>query len=118
MAVKKNRGKPNVVNAEEQVERAIEYQNWLDEGNKEGGVGDPSKVHGVKRRSILHNLPYWKVMVELHLHIMYVMMPFEWCMCSLCPLECTVVLNVTDERFTHGNAMSCTYDDYLLTSIV
>ena len=62
------RGKPNVVTAEEQVHRASEYHNWLDEGNKEGGVGDPSKVHGVKRRSILHNLPYWKVMTKLHLH--------------------------------------------------
>ena len=29
------------------------------------------KVHGVKRTSILHNLPYWKVMVELHFHIVY-----------------------------------------------
>ena len=56
------RGKPDVVTAEEQMNRANEYHNWLDEGNKEGGAGDPSKVHGVKRRSILHNLPYWKVM--------------------------------------------------------
>ena len=63
------RGKPDVVNAEEQVERAIEYKTWLDEGNKEGAVGDPSKSHGVKRKSILYNLPYWKVMVEHHLYI-------------------------------------------------
>lgn len=56
-----NRGKPDVVSAEEQVERANEYKTWLDDGNKEGAVGDPSKVHGVKRKSILHNLPYWKV---------------------------------------------------------
>ena len=64
-----NRGKPDVVNAVEQVERAIEYKTWLDEGNKEGAVGDPSKSHGVKRKSILHTLPYWKVMVEHHLYI-------------------------------------------------
>ena len=64
-----DRGKPNVIIAEEQVQRANEYQTWLDEGNKERGVTDPSKAHGVKRRSILHNLSYWKVMVELHLHI-------------------------------------------------
>ena len=64
-----DRGKPNVVNAEEQVERALKYQTWLDGGNKEGVVGDPSKVHGVKRKSILHNLPYWKVIVEHHLFI-------------------------------------------------
>ena len=59
-----NRGKPNVVNAEEQLQHAIEYKTWLDKGNKEGAVGDPSKVHGVKRKSILHNLPYWKVIFE------------------------------------------------------
>lgn len=64
-----DQGKPTVVAAEEQVQRANEYQIWLDEGNKEGGVGDPSKLHGVKRRNILHNLPYWKVMIELHLLI-------------------------------------------------
>jgi hypothetical protein len=57
------RGKPNVVNANEQVQRATEYQTWLDAGNKDGAAGDPSKIHGVKRRSILHNLPYWKVYV-------------------------------------------------------
>ena len=57
------RGKPNVVNANEQVQRATEYQTWLDAGNKDGAAGDPSKTHGVKRRSILHNLPYWKVYV-------------------------------------------------------
>ena len=51
------------------MERAIEYKTWLDEGNKDGAVGDPSKVHGVKRKSILHNLPYWKVMGEHHLYI-------------------------------------------------
>jgi len=61
--------KTNGVTAEEQVHHANEYQNWLHEGNKERSVGDPSKIHGVKRRSSLHNLPYWKVMVESHLHI-------------------------------------------------
>ena len=61
------RGKPSVVTAEEQVSRANEYQKWLDKGNREGGVGDPSKVHGVKRKSILHNLPYWKVSPQLQL---------------------------------------------------
>ena len=54
-------GKPNVVTVGEQVQRGTEYQSSLDEGNKEGIVGDPSKKHGVKKRSILHNLPYWKV---------------------------------------------------------
>ena len=60
-----DRGKPNIVTEEEQVSGAVEYQKWLDEGNREGGAGDTSKVHGVKRKSILHNLPYWKVMIQL-----------------------------------------------------
>jgi hypothetical protein len=55
------RGKPDVVTGSEQLQRAAEYQTWLADGNKEGAVGDPSKTHGVKRRSMLHNLPYWKV---------------------------------------------------------
>lgn len=63
-----DRGKPTVVSAEEQVQRAYEYETWLLEGNKEGGVGDPSKVNGVKRKSILHNVPYWKVLVDKHFH--------------------------------------------------
>ena len=46
-----------------------EYQIWLCDGNKEGAAGDPSKAHGVKRRSILYNLPYWKVMTDLLIHI-------------------------------------------------
>lgn len=63
-----DREKPTAVTAEEQVQRANEYQKWLDEGNKEGATGDPSKVHGVKMRSILYNLPYWKVMNQSHIH--------------------------------------------------
>ena len=55
------RGKPDVVTGSEQLQRAAEYQTWLADGNKEGAAGDPSKTHGVKRRSMLHNLPYWKV---------------------------------------------------------
>ena len=55
------RGRPTVVTAEEQIERGVQYQDWLGKGNKDGSVGDPSKIHGVKRRSILHDLPYWKV---------------------------------------------------------
>ena len=43
----KDRGKPNVVTADEQVQRANEYWTWLDEGNKKGCVAIPLKVHGV-----------------------------------------------------------------------
>ena len=59
------RGKPNTVTAEEQLHSANSYENWLRAGNKEGGVGDPSKTHGVKRKSILYKLPYWKVITQL-----------------------------------------------------
>ncbi len=31
------------------------------DGNSEGNRGDPSKVHGVKQRSVLYDLLYWKV---------------------------------------------------------
>ena len=60
-----DQGKPNVVTIDEQVQRATEYQTWFDEGNKKSVVGDPSKTHGVKMRSILHILPYWKIMMQL-----------------------------------------------------
>jgi hypothetical protein len=36
-----------------------EYQTWRSVGNKEGGIGDFSKQHGVKRQSTLCDLPYW-----------------------------------------------------------
>jgi hypothetical protein len=53
------RGPPAMVMADEQLQRGISYQTWIGEGNKEGSDGDRSKFHGVK--SILHDLPYWKV---------------------------------------------------------
>jgi hypothetical protein len=49
------------VTMQEQVRCAVEYQAWRDAGNKAGAAGDPSKVHGVKRISILNWLPYWEV---------------------------------------------------------
>ena len=55
------RPRPEVVSAEEQVQHAKEYCAWKEVGNREGAPGDPSKVHGVKRVSILNRLPYWKV---------------------------------------------------------
>ena len=55
------RGPPKVVTGDEQALRGVQYQDWLGNGNKDGSDGDPSKIHGVKRRSILHDLPYWKV---------------------------------------------------------
>ena len=46
-----------------QLQVAIEFEAWIEEGNWEGSFGDPSKVHDVKRKSILFKLPYWKVSV-------------------------------------------------------
>jgi hypothetical protein len=56
-----NRTKPQPVSVEEQLRHAIEYEAWKAAGNREGSAGDPSKVHGVKRTSILFRLTYWKV---------------------------------------------------------
>jgi hypothetical protein len=55
------RGKPVLVTIEEQLRNAAQYQAWRDAGNRPGAPGDPSKLHGVKRTSILNRLPYWKV---------------------------------------------------------
>jgi hypothetical protein len=55
------RPKPGPVSVEEQLRHALEYDSWKAAGNTPGTAGDPSKVHGVKRTSILFRLPYWKV---------------------------------------------------------
>ena len=60
------RGPPKVVMGDEQAHRGVEYQDWLGNGNKEGSDGDPSKIHGVKRRSALYDLPYWKVRTYIY----------------------------------------------------
>lgn len=52
------RGPPRVVTAKEQELRGLQYHDWLGKGNRDGNDGDPSKIHGVKRRSILNDLPY------------------------------------------------------------
>ena len=57
-------GPPTVFTAEEQQQRGISHQAWLGAGNKEGSDGDQLKIYGVKRRSILHDLPYWKVLTS------------------------------------------------------
>jgi hypothetical protein len=55
------RGKPDPVTIEEQLRNAAQYEAWRDPGNRPGALGDPSKLHGVKRTSILNRLPYWEV---------------------------------------------------------
>jgi hypothetical protein len=51
----------NIVSVEEQLQHAADYKAWKETGNKEGSTGDPSKIHGMKRRSIFFRLTYWKV---------------------------------------------------------
>jgi hypothetical protein len=59
--IMESRPKPKPVSVEEQLQYAAEYEAWKAAGKREGAAGDPSKLHGVKRRSILYKLPYWKV---------------------------------------------------------
>jgi hypothetical protein len=56
-----SRPKPKAISVEEQQQRAAEYEAWRAASNTPGVVGDPSKIHDVKRASILYRLPYWKV---------------------------------------------------------
>jgi hypothetical protein len=45
------------VTTKEQLVAFLEYQAWVESRNKEGGVGDPSKQHGVKWCNVLNDLP-------------------------------------------------------------
>jgi hypothetical protein len=56
-----DRPPPHAVSVEEQMQHAADYRAWKENGNSGGVTGDPSKIHGVKRLSSLHRLPYWKV---------------------------------------------------------
>ncbi len=56
-----HRPKPREVTVEDQIRHALECEAWKADGNRWGAAGDPSKIHGVKRLSILFRLPYWKV---------------------------------------------------------
>jgi hypothetical protein len=60
-----NREMPGQVSMEEQVWYGEEYAAWKAAGNCDGGIGDPSKKHGVKRNRILFRLPYWKVIISI-----------------------------------------------------
>jgi hypothetical protein len=55
------RGKPARVTVQDQLRYAAEYKAWRDVGNRPGGAGDPSKLYGVKKTSILYRLSYWAV---------------------------------------------------------
>jgi len=56
-----HRAKPRVVTVDEQLQYAEVYEAWKSAGHWDGTPSGPSKVHGVKKKSIFHLLPYWKV---------------------------------------------------------
>ena len=61
-----NRPKPRTVTVEDQIRHTEEYEAWKAAGSRGSTAGDPSRVHGVKRLSILFRLPYWKVCQSGH----------------------------------------------------
>jgi hypothetical protein len=44
--------------------RAVQYEDWMQNGNRLGSTNDPSKIYGVKNQSILYDFPYFKVCNE------------------------------------------------------
>ncbi len=44
---------------------AVETTTWIDSGFTHGAQGDPSEDHGVKKRSIFYDLPYFGVRILL-----------------------------------------------------
>jgi len=50
---------------QEILSRATVTITWIDNGFAHGAQGDPSKDHGVKRRSILYDLHYFGVSILL-----------------------------------------------------
>ena len=61
-------GPPTIVTTKEQIEQRVQYQTWLGKKNKDNSDGDPSQMHGVKRKTfymICHIGRY------LHLHFYF-----------------------------------------------
>jgi hypothetical protein len=54
---------PLMPTTKEILSRATTTTTWIDSGFAHGAQGDPSKDHGVKRRSILYDLPYLGVSI-------------------------------------------------------
>ena len=84
------RSKPPAITMEEQLQHALDCKAWRAAGHRDGTAGDPSKVHGVKRLSILYRLPYWKVSVPS------VSMP-EYSDCTVMPQPSVSLFLVTHE---------------------
>jgi hypothetical protein len=72
---------PKSVIVEEQLATTTKYQSWLRLGNRDGGVGDPSKQRGVKWLSILYDLPYWQVCLKATIYAIRI--PFTF-VCNCC----------------------------------
>ncbi len=56
---------PLMPTTEEILSWATTTTTWNDSGFAYGAQGDPSKDHGVKRRSILYDIPYFGVNILL-----------------------------------------------------
>lgn len=52
---------PPRMTADEVIFHAEKRQQWLDDGGVPGGDDDPVHESGIKRKSILFRLPYWRV---------------------------------------------------------
>ena len=53
--------KPRAISVKKQLQHIVEYEAWKEASSREGAVGDPSKLYGVKKISISYRLSYWKV---------------------------------------------------------
>jgi hypothetical protein len=58
------KSRPLMPTTEEILSHAV-ATTWIDSGFAHGAQGDPSKDHGVKRRSIIYDLPYFGVSILL-----------------------------------------------------
>jgi hypothetical protein len=58
----KRRDPPLRLTGEQTVRHVEERQHYRNHGGREGGIDDSVHVHGVKQRSCLDALPYWKVL--------------------------------------------------------
>jgi DNA-directed RNA polymerase subunit RPC12/RpoP len=56
---------PLMSTIEEILSQVVATTTWINSGFAHGAQGDPSKDHGVKRRSILYDLPYFGVSILL-----------------------------------------------------
>jgi hypothetical protein len=56
---------PETLTGEEVLRWGTQRSEFLNNGGVENSNMDPVKLHGVKRRSILFDLPYWKVRIGM-----------------------------------------------------